>query len=398
MESDLTHEENAEVSSPIAASVSVPVKQETYITLIIRPQEKWKNKPGFWIMGDDWIIERPDLSNIIELREFIEKEKGISRHRQQLRIKDKLIVPSKEVWNLRRIGLFDNSVICLEPTLSGAWLWNSIEFYNEQLILTIQKAIELSEKKRILLQNIESQIDIPPPIKCSLRVFIRKYPDRIHMYTNTETNEIWLDLVKGWITYNKHLQNNNSKNKNKNNIIKDDHRKHSKLNENQFCYYHLPTFNSMPMDVGIENNFYKHNPSFNWDDYEDIDDMKQLILMEEEEEEETKNDDIDSNDGSDDDDVEEDSIDKDESMLSTTENGNSDALLDEEGNIIQNPIIKKKKKKKKPYVGEVDTNNDNDNKDVVDIIPVEGESFGDWEIGLTHHPQATTAIELIEKK
>ena len=75
-----------------------------------------------WIMGEDMILNVDPMTSISDLKGIIEIYKHytehstgsnlfISRHRMQLRVNGKSIIPSKENWTLRRLGIFNGMII-----------------------------------------------------------------------------------------------------------------------------------------------------------------------------------------------------------------------------------------------------------------------------------------------
>jgi hypothetical protein len=103
-----------------------------YLTLVIRPKDKE------WIMGDDWQIRIDSLSTLNDLRQYIEENNpnrvNISRHRIQLRLKQKVPSPSRDLWTLRKLGVFEGTVIGVEPTMSGSWFWHDYDYYASKTI------------------------------------------------------------------------------------------------------------------------------------------------------------------------------------------------------------------------------------------------------------------------
>jgi hypothetical protein len=88
------------------------------VTLFLRPVDEG------WIMGEDMMVNLPALTTFLDLLILIEKEKDISRHRIQLRpmlkrVNNQLILKDRFDWTFKRLGLDDDMVICVEPTLSG---------------------------------------------------------------------------------------------------------------------------------------------------------------------------------------------------------------------------------------------------------------------------------------
>jgi hypothetical protein len=88
------------------------------VTLFLRPVDEG------WIMGEDMVVNLPAETTFLDLLILVEKEKDISRHRIQLRpmlkrVDNQLILQNRFDWTFKRLGLDDDKVICVEPTLSG---------------------------------------------------------------------------------------------------------------------------------------------------------------------------------------------------------------------------------------------------------------------------------------
>lgn len=88
------------------------------VTLLLRPVDEG------WTMGEDMVVNLPAETTFLDLLILIEKEKDISRHRIQLRpmlkrVDNQLILQNRFDWTFKRLGLDDDHVICVEPTLSG---------------------------------------------------------------------------------------------------------------------------------------------------------------------------------------------------------------------------------------------------------------------------------------
>jgi hypothetical protein len=89
------------VTAPLPTSSS---KINTDVSLILRPICEG------WVMGEDWHATRPFSSTLNELLLFINEKRGICQHRIQLRIKGKVVPPSRMRWTFRRMGIADDSV------------------------------------------------------------------------------------------------------------------------------------------------------------------------------------------------------------------------------------------------------------------------------------------------
>ena len=108
---------------------SNPSDEIETIQVLIRPVDP-NNNPALilsyeqppWTRGEDMILDVDpmtsicDLKGVIEIyKQFAERSTGsnlfISRHRMQLRVNGKSIIPSKENWTLRRLGIFNGMII-----------------------------------------------------------------------------------------------------------------------------------------------------------------------------------------------------------------------------------------------------------------------------------------------
>lgn len=167
---------------------------------------------------------------------LVQEERGISIHRQQMCIQSEkglIYVPkSKLKWNLRRFGLEDDQFIYCSPIFPGIWTWESKEYYEDKCIKDCIKAIKATGHGRIKYEDLLLVVPLPPGVKCpSLRVFLRKFPDKIHVYTDIGIDEMWI------LECNKDRQ--------------------------------MPTFSTQNVTIG-HIPFYEPQ-DFDWDDFADID-------------------------------------------------------------------------------------------------------------------------------
>lgn len=222
-------------SSKPQATLALPTQSdEPMVSLILRPVDKE------WEMGEDWITEISALKTIMELKEHVERHKGISPFRMQLRIKGKVIVPARDNWSLRRIGIADNTIVNVEPTLSGSWYWNDRQYYEEKLLGEVVDCIE-KEGGTITYTKLCQTVKCPPPIKSSLRVFLKTYPERIHVTTDISMGCIYLQQTK-----------------------------HA---------YQLPVYDTIPIEIGHMTHY---KPKyFDWQGHEDVDDMYNIETVDE---------------------------------------------------------------------------------------------------------------------
>ena len=109
-DNDEDGDDNKSASGSIVSAEDIRSQMSTGDTkLKIRP------KDGEWIMGEDWEIAIPTDSTIPALKKFIQDHKGISVHRQQIRMEStgKYHPPIRDKWTLRRLNVMQGSVLCV---------------------------------------------------------------------------------------------------------------------------------------------------------------------------------------------------------------------------------------------------------------------------------------------
>lgn len=198
------------------------------VTVILRPVDKG------WVMGEDYPVQIPLDMTVVNLYKFIEEKKGISRHRQQLRLthNEKLIPKEREIWAIRRHGISNGTVVKLEPTRPGAWLWNPLNYYTQKLLDEVLHTL-VHVKCPMVIEELETHVKCPPPINTSLRTFLREHPDSIRLRSDVSSNKVWVYLAEG---------------------------------------FQLPTFETCPMNLGSVRQFVEEE--FDWDNYAEVDSMK----------------------------------------------------------------------------------------------------------------------------
>lgn len=223
----MSGEDQAVLSKSDNDSTPVPSQQQVpQVTLILKPMNEG------WSMGEDWEIARPLSSTMYDLRVLIEETRGINRHRIMLRVKGKIFPPARDKWTFRRLGLYDGFVIQVEPTMSGTWWWHPKQHYIDKFIKELEDFLDQQPEKGIFLTEMIPQISIPPPIKQSLRIFLRMYPDHFNIYYDVRKNTMWIRRTQSVLQ--------------------------------------LPIFERFPHYLGNIKQF--ELPDFNWEDYKDIDD------------------------------------------------------------------------------------------------------------------------------
>lgn len=207
------------------------------VSVTLRPVDKG------WVMGEEWVVDFSNLMTMSEIRIFVEQQRGISRHRIQLRLKGKVLPTNRETWTLRRMGIYDGYTIFVEPTLQGAWLWEPKEYYCNKLLdevcEVIQSTVSVNGVGRINMKVLSEKIQPPPCIKTSLRVFLRQYPERVYIHTDTSDNDLWVHITKR--------------------------------------PFQLPTFGNFSVEIGT---FQYYRPKrFDWEGNKDIDDMYKIETL-----------------------------------------------------------------------------------------------------------------------
>ena len=153
------------------------------LTLFLRP------KQDDFAMSEDFEVSVPGKFTIFELQKYIElRLPHMSAHRMQIRLPNGQFNPmAREKWQLKRLGLSNGNVLIVEPTLPGAWTWNPVEWYEERVLGECLEVVRNSANGISSLKELEARVQFPPIFKMSLRVFLRKWPDKIVLHTNTNT-------------------------------------------------------------------------------------------------------------------------------------------------------------------------------------------------------------------
>jgi hypothetical protein len=79
--------------------------------------------------------------------------------------------------------------LIIEPTLQNGWYWNDHDYYIKRCLKNIAELLETRAGKSAGIDGITNLVSLPPFIKCSLRSFLRQYPDRFHMTIDINTGE-----------------------------------------------------------------------------------------------------------------------------------------------------------------------------------------------------------------
>ena len=216
-----------------------PEPEPDKIDLLIRPVDDG------WSMGPDLKVTMLLDDTQGDIKHKIEKLKPqISVHRMVLTDPyDQVLNAQRNTNTFRRLGLSENSVYTLNPTINGSWLWNSQEWYEEKLVKDIYALIDKDPRRRAPLSEIKKKIVVPPFIKVSLQVFCRRLPDAIYMHVDTSNGEYWLSRPPH---------------------VKD-------------VLYQLPTFSNVPGDTAFITH-HTPDPFFDWEEHADINDTKRVEL------------------------------------------------------------------------------------------------------------------------
>lgn len=225
----------------VSTETVVPVEIEVEsCNVIIRPVDYG------WVMGDDWQVRVAVDSSIPDLKHMISRERQIPFCRILIRMPDgKYQDKKREKWTLRRNQITDGSIIQVEPTIRGAWTWNTPKWYRDNLIRDINALLDaatngIAENHRLTTEELmNAGLFVPPPLgDITLRTFIRSYPEHFQMHCDMTSGLYWV----------------------------------KRTNE----LYTLPTFGYYPAELGTVKHFRERK--FQWEKYEDLDDRKRVEL------------------------------------------------------------------------------------------------------------------------
>ena len=171
------------------ATLTKEERSEGFLTLYLRPVD------GNWVMGEDEKMEVGLAGPVFAILEKIAQKHGMSPHRIRLRPmggeKTPLLPQSRYDWKLRRLGLEDFGLYQVEPTIPGGWVWHPMEYYiekfNNDLVHTIR-----GYGGCMAVEELAKKIFVPPIVKTSLRVYMRKYPERFQIHCETTTDRVWV--------------------------------------------------------------------------------------------------------------------------------------------------------------------------------------------------------------
>ena len=103
-------------------------------------------------------------------------------------------VNGKADWTVRRAGMHSKLIIKVEPVFPLAWLWHEMDYYEKQYRTSIRDAFAEGGQERMTLQQIALTTEKPPPLRCTLRAFLRKYPEQFHLEINQNSSVVTVSL------------------------------------------------------------------------------------------------------------------------------------------------------------------------------------------------------------
>jgi len=167
------------------------------IYFFIRPEDF-----NGWILGNDWKVEVKIEKTLPDLFESIHTRRPhILANRINAFFKSKRIPEARYNWNLSRLGIANESILTVRPTIRNGWLWNPISYYHDQYLREVANVIIASQDGRVLVEDIEAVAPKPPVIERSLKVFLRTYPERIFLRTDINTSKTWAQIAPSNILY-----------------------------------------------------------------------------------------------------------------------------------------------------------------------------------------------------
>mmetsp|Transcript_49856 Transcript_49856/g.59973 ORF Transcript_49856/g.59973 Transcript_49856/m.59973 type:complete len:187 (+) Transcript_49856:192-752(+) len=151
-----------------------------------------------WKMGNDLnLCVSPEIS-WEELGSIIRKHKQCIHPSRMTFILPPARPIAKEQWKmcLRQSGVYDESMITLEPTLSGVWLWHPIDYYRKEFLDGIIKLVKARSAPveiyggGVPVKSIRKYVALPPPLRREDYLpFIRQYPEIFLVEVNTVTKK-----------------------------------------------------------------------------------------------------------------------------------------------------------------------------------------------------------------
>ena len=143
-------------------------------------------------MGDEYPATVPADFTVHDLMIYVEEQRGISRHRQQLRqvYNKKLLQEERYGWLLKRHNLVNKAKIIIEPTRPEGWIWDSIKSYNDKHLAAIVSVLQQRGGLMVCLEELQTLVSPPPCIKDSMRVFLRLYPQIVFLRADVTSNKV----------------------------------------------------------------------------------------------------------------------------------------------------------------------------------------------------------------
>ena len=102
-------------------------------------------------------------------------------------------IDEKADWSLARIGIYNKILVTLVPSFPLAWLWEDPQWYEDFYMDLIVEELKKDQRGKsqglygqgLYLQELAERTTKPPPIKMTLRAFVRKYPEIFQVERNS---------------------------------------------------------------------------------------------------------------------------------------------------------------------------------------------------------------------
>lgn len=157
--------------------------------MVLRPQSFGAS--AGWRMGADVELGTSDAATFGDLGRAVAR---LRPHISPLRVRfvlagQKLVDPSRADWSLRRHGVHDGYVLCVQPTISDGWYWNDREYYVQQSLSAVAEGVA-GAGGRVDLAELVARVALPPLLKGSLRTLLRQYPERFLLEVNVTDGSV----------------------------------------------------------------------------------------------------------------------------------------------------------------------------------------------------------------
>jgi hypothetical protein len=216
-----------------------PEPEPETVEVLIRPIDDG------WVMGPDLSVTMLLDETVKMLKQRISDMKPhISPHRLVLIDPLKQVVEqNREANTFRRLALKEKSVYTIEPTIPGSWLWEDKQWYEDKITAEIYAKLDASTSGQVTVSDLEKSIIKPPHMKMSMKVFCRRFPDKLHLVMDTNKNECWV----------------------------------MRPPSTEKVLYQMPTFTTYTPLLGAVHH-HKPNPAYDWEASADINDTKRVEL------------------------------------------------------------------------------------------------------------------------